>query len=105
MKSVLLLWFSAMYGNITVTQYVDHLEPLLAKNRDAYLSGPHNAATQQAALAYFDEKWGWLQSSEACGSQPLGKAGQACLTDRARTGRWPWQAYYRDAIVTNGQAF
>ena len=39
MKGVLLLWFSAWYGNLTVSQYVDDLEPLLRVNRDLYLGG------------------------------------------------------------------
>lgn len=99
MKSILLLWFSAYYGNLTTSQIVDDLERQLGANRDAYLSGPHTAARQQAYLQFFDDKWAWLQSSDACGSRLLGKAGTACLADRAPDGRWPWVRYYRDPIV------
>ena len=102
MKSVLLLLLEAWFSNITVTEYTDNLEPLLAANRDAYLSGPHTPQRQQAALQYFDQQWLWLRSSQACGSRLLGSAGVACIADRSRTGRWPWESYYRDPIV-NGQ--
>lgn len=101
MKSVLLVFLSTLYSNITVTQFVDDAEPLLVMNRDNYLGGPHTTARQQAALQYFDQSWLWLKSSQACGSRLTGRAGQACIADRSRTGRWPWQVWYRDTIVTN----
>jgi hypothetical protein len=99
MKSVLLLLLSAMYSKDTVTDFVNTVEPLLAANRDAYLSGPHTLARQQSALQFFDQQWAWLKSPQACGSHALGNAGQTCLADRARNGAWPWEAYYRDPIV------
>ena len=100
MKSVLLLLLGAWFSNITVTEYTDGIEPFLAANRDAYLSGPRTVARQQAALQYFDQQWMWLKSSQACGSRLLGTAGTAGIADRSRNGRWPWEAYYRDPIVT-----
>ena len=102
MKSVLLLLLSAWYSKVTVSEFVDNLEPLLAANRDTYLAGPHTATRQQAALAYFDQQWAWLRSSQACGSRLLGSAGAACIADRARGGTFPWEVYYRDPIV-NGR--
>ena len=99
MKSVLLLLLGAWYANYTVTDFVDTLEPQLAANRDTYLSGPHTAARQQAALQYFDQQWAWLKSSQACGSKLLKSAGTACIADRSRGGQWPWEAYYRDPIA------
>ena len=101
MKSILVLLLSAWFSNITVTEFVDDLEPLLAANRDTYLAGPHTLQRQQAALQYFDQQWTWLKSSAACGSRLLGQAGQACISDRSRSGRWPWESYYRDPIVAN----
>ena len=100
MKSVLLLFLGAMYANITSTQYVDDVEPLLQLNRDNYLTGPHTSDRQQAALQYFDQQFAWLRSSQACGSKLLGTAGVACIADRSRNGKWPWEQYYRDPIVT-----
>ena len=98
-RSILILWLSAWYSNVTVTQYVDDVEPLLAANRDAYVSGPHTIQRQQVALQYFDQSWAWLKSSSACGSKLLKQSGQACLSDRSRSGSWPWETYYRDPIA------
>jgi len=89
----------AWYSNATVTQYVDDLEPLLAANRDAYVSGPHTVQRQQAALQYFDQNWAWLKSSAACGSKLPRQAGQSCISDRSRPGLWSWETYYRDPIA------
>jgi hypothetical protein len=100
MKSALLLLLGAWFSNITTTDYVDSIEPLLGANRDTYLAGPRTPDRQQAALQYFDEKWAWLRSSQACGSKLLGSAGTACIADRSRSGQWPWEQYYRDPIVT-----
>jgi hypothetical protein len=99
MKSVLLLLLSAWFSNLTVTEYVDTLEPTLAANRDSYLAGPRTSVRQQAALQYFDHQWAWLKSSNACGSKLLSSAGAACIADRSRAGAWPWEVYYRDPIA------
>jgi len=99
LRSILILWLGAWYSNATVTQYVDDLEPLLAANRDAYVSGPHTVQRQQAALQYFDQNWAWLKSSVACGSKLLKQAGQSCISDRSRPGPWPWETDYRDPIA------
>ncbi len=99
MKSILLLFLSAWYSSYTVSDFVDDLEPQLAANRDAYLAGSMTRQQQQAALQFFDQQWAWLKSSQACGSRRLGAAGQACIADRSRNGRWPWETYYRDPIV------
>lgn len=99
MKSVLLLLLGAWYANDTATDFVNYLEPLLAANRDTYLSGPHTPDREQAALQFFDQHWAWLKSPQACGSTALRSAGVACIADRSRGGQWPWEAYYRDPIV------
>ena len=99
MKSALLLLLGAMFSNVTATDYVDSIEPLLAANRNTYLSGPNTPERQQAALQYFDQSWAWLKSSQACGSKLLGHAGVACISDRSRDGKFPWEQYYRDPIV------
>ena len=99
MKTLLVLWFSAWFSNITVTQYVDDMEPLLRANRDAYLAGQRTAGQRDAAVAYFDRQWASLKSSQGCGSRLLGSAGQHCISDRSRNGNWPWETYYRDPIL------
>jgi hypothetical protein len=105
MKTILLLWFSTFYSAYTTSQFVDDVEPLLRANRDAYLGGPHTVSRRNAALAYFDQQWSWLRSSQACGSNLLKTAGKLCLSDRSRTGQWPWEVYYRDPIVVENVAF
>src|SRR4051794_24630980 len=99
MRTILMLWLAASYANVTVTEYVDSMEPLLKMNRDTYLSGPHTPERRDAALQYFDQRWSYLQSSAACGEKILKAAGTACITDRSRDGRWPWERYYRDPIL------
>jgi hypothetical protein len=42
MKSIPILWLSAWFSNVTVSQYVDDLEPMLRANRDGYFPGPRN---------------------------------------------------------------
>jgi hypothetical protein len=98
-KSILLVFLSAWFSNVTSSEYVNSIEPLLVANREIYLGGPHTAARQQAALQYFDQQWAYLKSSQACSSRLLGAAGADCLADRSRTGKWPWEVYYRDPIA------
>jgi hypothetical protein len=99
MKTVLMLWASAWFANVTVTEYADAMEVQLAANRNTYLAGPHTAALQAAALKFYDQQWASLQSPAACGEKLLGAAGVACIADRAPGGRFPWQYYYRDPIA------
>ena len=98
MKSVLLLLLSVWYSNLTTTQFVDDMEPQLKLNRDTYLGGPHTAARQATALAFFDAQWLKLHSSDECGNTLLKQPGARCLADRARNGNWPWETWYRDPI-------
>jgi hypothetical protein len=86
------------FSNPAATQIANEMEALLRTNRDTYLSGPHTAALQAAALTYFDQQWAALQSATGCGAIVLGNAGRKCLADRSRAGAWPWQQYYRDPI-------
>jgi hypothetical protein len=101
MRPVLLLWASAWFSSITVTQFVDDLEPQLAANRDSYFSGARTPEQRRAALQYFDRQWAWLKSSQGCGDRLLGDAGKRCIADRARNGRWSWEQYYRDPIAND----
>ncbi|HEY7087243.1 MAG TPA: hypothetical protein VH518_04085 [Tepidisphaeraceae bacterium] len=103
MRSLILYWFSLWYANVTVSDYVDNMEPLLQQNRDYYLAGPHTPERKLQALAYFDQQWRWLKSGQGCGNKLLGNAGAKCLQDRSRTGDWPWEVYYRDPIGLDQQ--
>jgi len=84
---------------LLTTGIVDDLEQQLENNVSAYLQGPRTRASQIVHLQLFDDAWFWLHSAEACGSAELGNPGKACLADRAREGRWPWEVYYRDPIA------
>jgi hypothetical protein len=96
---ILMLLFTSVFSNPAASQYVNDMEPLLQANRDNYLSGPHTIASQQAALAFFDQHWTALRSSSGCGAGVLKDAGRKCIVDRSRTGQWPWEVYYRDPII------
>lgn len=85
------------------TTIVNELEPLLNKNKNAYLAGPGSCADQATALSAFDSAWQWLQSAQACGNPQLGAAGQNCVGDRAPGGRWDWTAMYRDPIANDSR--
>jgi hypothetical protein len=102
MKPLILLLASGA-SNPAATQIANYTEVLLRANRDTYLSGPHTAGHQTAALAYFDQHWATLESPAGCGAPGLGDAGKRCIADRSRTGRWPWQQYYRDPIENGRQ--
>lgn len=86
------------------TQIVNGLEPLLNKNKEAYLAGPGTCADQAAALAAFDSAWQWLISPKGCGSGIYGSAGNACISDRGPGGKFPWWTWYRDPIANDPRA-
>lgn len=86
------------------TQIVNGLEPLLNKNKEAYLAGPGTCPDQAAALAAFDSAWQWLISPKGCGSGIYGSAGNACISDRGPGGKFPWFTWYRDPIANDPRA-
>ena len=83
---------------VAATELVNQLEPILKQNLTGFLEGPRTPESQAAALQVFDDAMNWLQSANACGSSDLGGAGEACISDRQRGGKWDWFAYYRDPI-------
>lgn len=84
---------------VATTKMVESVEPLLEENREGYLNGPRTAESQAAALKNFDDAWNWLTSQEACGSETMGNPGKACISDRARGGKFDWFRSYRDPIA------
>jgi hypothetical protein len=86
---------------VASTNIVNQLEPQLQRNLSAYRNGPRTRANQSAALANFDAAWAYLASSQACGSPDLGNPGKACISDRARGGKWDWFRMYRDPIAND----
>src|SRR5258708_1667203 len=96
---ILLMLVSAMNAKPVATELVNQTERFLQQNRDQYLAGPHDAAARDLALRAYDGQMAQLFSSDGCGSAVLGAAGRACIADRSRGGRWPWETYYRDPIA------
>jgi len=105
--AALALWFARKgpHQKVATTQIVDDLESSpeygLARNLEAYMSGPRTRSSQAAALANFDSVWAFLVSADACGSAEMGNPGKACIADRQRGGKWDWFAMYRDPIASD----
>ena len=98
----------------------NQVEPMLQANLEGYFSGPRTVASQQAALANFDQIWNLLAS--ACSNPALGNAGKRCISDRqagacvwkqtaagaksfpgvpAAGDCWNWFSGYRDPIAND----
>jgi hypothetical protein len=100
-------------SKIATTQIVNQAEQFLIQNLAAWQSLPANQktlATQQQALANFDNVW--AQVVQACiGGGQYGTAGQACVGDRQEgachyqpQGKcWNWFIGYRDPIANDPQ--
>jgi hypothetical protein len=105
------LFFAPDCNKIATTAIVNQAEKLLQQNLAAWQGLPaeqKTAATQQQALANFDNVWN--QVLKACGSGAYGSAGQACIADRQQgachyTGPggacWNWFTGYRDPIAND----
>ena len=87
------------------TAIVNQIEPYLKQNLAAYmaLATPRPVSAQTAAEGVFNTAW--TQVLNACSSASLGKAGQACIADRQRGGKWDWFAYYYDPIANDKNVY
>lgn len=90
-------------ADTATTLIVNGLATQLANLDAAYLADPPSCASQRAALDAYDQAWAWLQSPAACGNPNYGSAGNRCISDRAPTGKTPWQTYYRDPIANDSR--
>jgi len=89
-------------ADTATTLIVNGLAQQLQNLTNAYLAEPNvSCADQRAALDAYDQAWEWLQSPAACGNPTYGRAGNACISDRAPGGKYPWQNYYRDPIAND----
>jgi hypothetical protein len=100
------LWMNSIQTShdamTATTLIVNGLAEQLQNLNDAYFAETNpSCADQRAALDAYDSAWAWLQSPAACGGSHFGSAGNACITDRAPGGRWPWKVYYRDPIAND----
>lgn len=82
---------------VATTQIVNEAEPILAENRDRFLSGPRTPADKEFAVAVFNKVWGEVVA--LCSDTRYGNPGKNCVSDRQRGGRWDWAKYYLDPIL------
>lgn len=104
--SALASWMNSIQlshnADTATTLIVNGLAQQLSNLDSAYLAEPNpTCADQRAALDAYDEAWEWLQSPAACGNPSYGSAGNRCISDRAPSGPYPWQTYYRDPIAND----
>ncbi len=100
------LWMSSIQqshaADTDTTLIVNNLAQQLSNLVAAYQAEPNpTCADQRHALDAYDNAWAWLQSPAACGGHNYGRAGNACISDRAPGGKYPWQTYYRDPIAND----
>ena len=90
---------------VAATQIVNQLEPYLKQNVAAYLAlpTPRAKSAQQAALSVFNQVWNEVVSN--CNNASLGEAGQKCISDRQRGGKWDWFSYYYDPIASDTNVY
>jgi len=95
-------FFQPDMNKIATTQIVNQAEPLLHQNVVAWQSLPANqktVANQTYALANFTDIWNTVVKS--CSTGQFGTAGQNCVGDRQRGGKWDWFAMYYDPIAND----
>jgi hypothetical protein len=100
------LWLGSInashMADTATTLIVNGLAQQLQNLLNAYMAEPNpTCADQRAALDAYDNAWMWLQSPQGCGAPNFGAAGNACISDRAPGGKYPWQSYYRDPIAND----
>jgi len=84
---------------VATTEVVDTAEPLMAENRDGYLSGPRTEESRLQAIENFKAIWQWVV--DHCDIPEMGKPGQNCVNERKPGGQWDWWAYYYDPIYND----
>jgi len=83
------------------TQIVNEAEQYLKQNLAAYQSLSNPTESERAtALSIFDTIWREGVVGP-CGSGQFDAAGQRCVSDRDRGGKWDWFTYYRDPIANS----
>lgn len=78
---------------VQATQIVNQAAIVLQQNLAAFQS---KTIDKQTALNNFNQVW--LAVQQSCGAIS-GAAGQNCVGDRQRGGKWDWFSYYYDPIA------
>lgn len=86
---------------ITASDYANRTADLGQQNLNVYMAlpTPRPKSLQQEALANFDAIWNALV--QQCGNPALGSAGQRCISERQRGGKYDFFSYYRDPIAND----
>lgn len=90
---------------VTATQYANKVSELGQQNLNLYMAipTPRPKSLQLEALANFDSIWNALVSQ--CGNPALGTAGQRCISERQRGGKYDYFSYYRDPIANDTNVY
>lgn len=90
---------------VTATQYANKVSELGQQNLNLYMAipTPRPKSLQLEALANFDSIWNALVSQ--CGNPALGSAGQRCISERQRGGKYDYFSYYRDPIANDTNVY
>ena len=73
---------------VAATNIVNEVEPLLRRNRDAYLASNRTQSEQAQSMENFNSLWSIVVSK--CSDPALGSAGERCITERQEGARPPW---------------
>jgi len=82
---------------IEASKDADAIETQMAQIQTWWSGVEHNTANQQAAVTAWYQLWNQL--TQLCSNPQLASAGQNCIKDRQRGGKWDWFAMHLDPIL------
>lgn len=82
---------------ITASNDANAIEAQMALLADTWDQIPHTASNQQKIVDAWYQLWNNLV--QMCSDPSLGNAGQNCINDRKRGGKWDWFAMHLDPII------
>lgn len=94
--------FTPDYCKIDASNEANTISAEMQQNLTSWQNLPASqkcTSVQAYYLNNYDELWQALVNF--CSNSQLGSAGQNCISDRSPSGKYPWQAYYRDPISSD----
>lgn len=82
---------------IQASNDANDIESQMAQVKSWWDGVEHNTANQQAAVTAWYQLWDRLV--QLCSDGSLGSAGQNCIKDRQRGGKWDWFSMHLDPII------
>lgn len=82
---------------IQASKDADDIESQMAQISQWWNGVEHTTANQQSAVTAWYQLWNKLV--QLCSDGSLGNAGQNCIKDRQRGGKWDWFAMHLDPIM------